>query len=115
MRDEYDQPNRRMRDVLGVEQTALDAPEDAQVGYIKQDLPWVRALDTVSWNDGDTAADTAADSTVVGVRGRVSPTDATVVGRFQNGAFSDGRRLGVLPPPRRPPPGRFRPASGGHR
>lgn len=50
MFDEYNRPNKTLRELLGVDITALVAPQDAQVGFIKQDLPFARAIDTVTWS-----------------------------------------------------------------
>lgn len=50
MFDEYHQPNKTLRELLGAEMTSLVAPEDTQVDFIKQDLPFARALDTVTWS-----------------------------------------------------------------
>ncbi len=49
MFDEYNQPNKALRDLLGVEQSALEAPADLQVGFIKQDLPFAKAIGEVAW------------------------------------------------------------------
>jgi len=50
MFDEYHQPNQTLRELLGVELTSLAEPADAQVAFIKQDLPFARALDAVTWS-----------------------------------------------------------------
>ncbi len=47
MFDELNQPNRILRELLGVDQTRLDAPEDRQLIWIKQDLPFAEPLDSV--------------------------------------------------------------------
>lgn len=50
MFDEYHQRNKTLRELLGAEMTALVEPADTQVGFMKQDLPFARALDTVTWS-----------------------------------------------------------------
>jgi hypothetical protein len=79
MFDEYHQPNKTLRELLGAEMTALVAPEDAQVGFIKQDLPFARALDTVTWS--------GQWLPVTGAIARLKPSqDATVEGTFLDGS-----------------------------
>lgn len=87
MFDEYNRPNAVLRELLGVEQAALEAPEDAQITWIKQDLPFVKAIDTVT---ASLAAETAngqnaaASMPVYCVRSRT-----TARGEVQ-GTFADG-------------------------
>ena len=50
MFDEYNQPNTAMRKLLGVEMTALVAPPEAGIGYIKEDVAFAKLLETVSWS-----------------------------------------------------------------
>ena len=50
MFDEYSQPNTAIRKLLGVEVTASIAPPEARIGYIKEDLPFAKPLETVSWS-----------------------------------------------------------------
>jgi hypothetical protein len=50
MFDEYNRPNKTLRELLGVEVTALVTPQDCEVGFIKQDLPFARAIETVTWS-----------------------------------------------------------------
>lgn len=47
MFDEYNQPNAVLRDLFGVSQTQLEQPEDSQVAFIKQDLPFAQPIATV--------------------------------------------------------------------
>lgn len=47
MFDEYNRPNVTLRGLLGVEQQELQAPKEAVVEYIKQDLPFAPALRAV--------------------------------------------------------------------
>lgn len=52
MFDEYNQPNKVLRELCGVEMASLAEPPDAQVGFIKQDLAFARPLDTVTCSGG---------------------------------------------------------------
>lgn len=54
MFDELNQPNKVLRELLGVEQTLLEEPE-LQIDFIKQDIAFVDPIDTVSWKHGDNA------------------------------------------------------------
>ncbi len=79
MFDEYDRPNRVMRELLGVDMTSLTAPDDAQVAFIKQDLPWVRPLGSVTWHQQKLP--------VFGAITLVKPSaDAAVEGLFADGS-----------------------------
>jgi len=44
MFDELNRPNKTLRSVLGVEQTKLEAPEHAQITWLKQDLPFANPI-----------------------------------------------------------------------
>jgi hypothetical protein len=54
MFDELDRPNQTVRELLGVEQTAIDAPQDSQVTWIKQDLPFTEPIQGVADLSGGT-------------------------------------------------------------
>ncbi len=80
MFDEYDRPNTVLRSLLGVQLQELVAPPDAQVGLIKQDLPFVPPLETATWKGnhlpvfGTLARSTAGpETTVEGVFSDGSP------------------------------------------
>jgi len=79
MFDEYNRPNNVLRELLGVEITALAAPEDSQVAFIKQDLPFARAIDTVTWR-GRWLPVTGAITKV-----KTGP-DVMIEGRFTDGS-----------------------------
>jgi len=79
MFDEYHQPNQTLRALLGAEMTALMEPADTQVSFIKQDLPFARALDTVTWS-GQWLPVTGAIA-----RLKAGP-EATVEGTFLDGS-----------------------------
>lgn len=79
MFDEYDQPNTILRSLLGIQWRELVAPEEGQVLFIKQDLPFVRSVESVSWAGGRLSA--------FGALGRISASrDATIEGVFSDGS-----------------------------
>jgi len=47
MFDEYNRPNAALRELMGVTDVMLESPEGAQVGYLKEDLPFKDAIDAV--------------------------------------------------------------------
>ena len=79
MFDEYHQPNKTLRGLLGAEMTALVAPDDARVNFGKQDLPFARAIDTVTWS-GQWLPVTGAIARLKAAAG------ATVEGTFLDGS-----------------------------
>ncbi len=46
--DENNQPNTILRDLIGVSETQWVAPKDRLIGFIKQDLPFVSPVETVT-------------------------------------------------------------------
>lgn len=48
MFDELNRPNKTLRAVLGVDQTKLVEPEDAQIIWLKQDLPFAKPISSFS-------------------------------------------------------------------
>jgi hypothetical protein len=80
MFDEQNQPNKALRELLRVEQTALSEPGQ-QIDYIKQDLAFAEPIDTVTWKRGD-----ATDSIpVLCVRSTIKPNEgAEVLATFSN-------------------------------
>ncbi|NQU12186.1 beta-galactosidase trimerization domain-containing protein [bacterium] len=81
MFDEYQQPNKVLRELLGVEQTGLVMTADQQVHFIKQDLRFVKPVGEV------TLAEPAAKFPVFGVVSQIKPAGgAKVRGTFANGA-----------------------------
>jgi hypothetical protein len=81
MFDEYNQPNKVLRELLGVEPAALEEI-GPQIDYIKQDIAFVEPIDTVSWKHGDKTE----TMPVIGVRSRVKLAG----GAEPLAAFSDG-------------------------
>jgi len=102
MFDELNRPNKTLRQLLGVEQTSLDAPQGAQVIWIKQDLPFVKPIQTVKVmlpvggavagvppsGDAESAdAATPKDTLpVFCVRSRIRATSGETVGSFSDGS-----------------------------
>ncbi len=79
MFDEYDRPNTVLRSLLGAQLRELVAPQENAVLFIKQDLPFVRPLETVTW--------AGARLPVFGAFGRGSAgSDATVEATFSDGS-----------------------------
>lgn len=78
MFDELNRTNETLRNLLGVEQTGLDAPDDVQLIWIKQDLPFTDAIDTVVNRSGTPAMP------VFGVRSRVDLAGAETEWTFQD-------------------------------
>jgi hypothetical protein len=81
MFDEFDLPNRVLRELLGVEQTELEEVKGEPVRFEKQDLPFARALTTLSWR----TAFWQGEMDVVGVRSRVNVKEAKVSQKFADG------------------------------
>ncbi|MHB9105970.1 MAG: beta-galactosidase trimerization domain-containing protein [Armatimonadota bacterium] len=85
MYDENNQPNTMLRGLLGVNETKFDAPAEALVGFVKQDLPFVQPLDEVTFPGRPAPLDTAIPA--YGAVSRVTAANgATVVGTFKDGS-----------------------------
>ncbi|MDX1946926.1 MAG: alpha-amylase family protein [Pirellulaceae bacterium] len=81
--DERNQPNKVLRELLGVEQIALDEPADRQIDYIKQDLAFSEPIDTVNWK----LDDETLPIPVVAVRSKVKvAADAQSLATFADGS-----------------------------
>src|SRR5262249_54284190 len=79
--DEVNRPNEGLRELLGVEEQALEEAEGPPVVFAKQDLPLARPLDTVAWR---TRVFGGAEAVlpVLGVRSRITVKGAQVQGKF---------------------------------
>ena len=77
MFDELNQPNTLLRNVLGVNPTALDTPENSQVGMVKQDLPFASPIDEI--------IGTSEPTPVFGARSRVKVNGAKAQLKFKSG------------------------------
>lgn len=82
MFDEFNEPNKTLRELMGVEFVGLDAPEDRVVLLEKQDLPFSQPIDRATWT---TPAGTGTLD-IVGVRSRVTAPAAGVTGKFSDGS-----------------------------
>ncbi|MCH8829464.1 MAG: beta-galactosidase trimerization domain-containing protein, partial [Planctomycetes bacterium] len=49
MFDEYNRPNKIMRGLMGVDQTRLEMPDNRQIRFIKQDLPFAKPIAQVEF------------------------------------------------------------------
>lgn len=76
MFDEFNQPNKVLRALLGVEPQALEEASEP-IRFAKQDLPFAKALDQVALDQADSAA-----LSVYGLRGKSTLAGATATGRF---------------------------------
>jgi len=77
MFDETNQPDTTLRKLMGVEQSALSAPAESKVAFIKQDLPFAKAIDEVALN--------GASFPIFGTVSQIK-SSGTVLGAFQNKA-----------------------------
>jgi len=82
MLDESNQPNTVLGDLLGVKQQSLLTPPDANVQFEKQDLPFAKPLETVTWNQGDKTYKLPVFAAV----SRVSLAGAELHGTFADGS-----------------------------
>lgn len=80
MFDEYNQPNKALRELLGVDQTEITKPTTEQVDFIKQDMRFVKPLGEVA------LAEPAAKFPVFGAVSKFKPAaDAKIGGTFADG------------------------------
>ncbi|MDA1053929.1 MAG: beta-galactosidase trimerization domain-containing protein [Planctomycetota bacterium] len=102
MYDELNRPNTTLREVLGVEEVSLDVPENHQITWIKQDLPFAEPIASVS----DPRENGAKDLPVFAVRSRIRLAGASSLLTFGDGSpavaehkFGNGRvtYCGFLP------------------
>jgi len=80
MFDEFNRPNEVMRELLGVEQTALE--EKGEMKFIKQDMPFAEPMDTVTWLEPTGAV----QMPVIAARGSIEARGADVQGTFSDGS-----------------------------
>jgi len=101
MFDELNRPNKALPQLLGIEQASLDAPQGAQIIWIKQDLPFVKPIETakVTAPAPDAGADLLpsgdAESAQAGIRAAALPVFCVrsrirATGGRTVGSFSDG-------------------------
>lgn len=79
MFDEYNRPNTMMRELLGVELAAWDAPKSAEVYFMKDDLAFAPPVETVTIGQTKFSA--------FGAVSRIKPTQPVqVIGTFADGS-----------------------------
>jgi hypothetical protein len=92
MYDELNQPNAVLRELLGIEPTGLDEPDDSRVIMAKQDLPFARVIDRASVVPdrltlvSPQASWPQAETPVIGVRSRFQTRDAQLIYAFADGS-----------------------------
>ncbi|MEI8242821.1 MAG: beta-galactosidase trimerization domain-containing protein [bacterium] len=82
MFDEYNRPNTVLRELFGVEQTVLDAPAGAQVGFLKEDLPFKGSIDTAALKSNGQECKLP----VLGIRSRIVLKGAEALGALGDGS-----------------------------
>jgi len=82
MFDEYNQSNEILRNVLGVLQKSLVIPESEQVYFIKQDLPFVKPIETARWKQDEKEF----SAPVFGARCLAVPAGGEIIGTFSDGS-----------------------------
>lgn len=91
MFDELNRPNTTLRTLFGINQKSLEAPEDKQLIWLKQDLPFVEPIATVELP----AESSARKVPVFGVRSRIQVTEGEVLAKFaDNTPALTNRRAG---------------------
>jgi hypothetical protein len=80
MLDEFNQPNAVLRELLGADQQALEHDFGEPIRLEKQDLPFARPMDTVTFKP----TGSPATMPVFGVRSRIAAKTADVLGTFQD-------------------------------
>jgi hypothetical protein len=84
MLDEFNGPNTTLRELLGLEQTGLDAAEGANLLFEKQDLPFSKEIDTVT---GTFAPwEKATSMPVVAARSHIRLSGAEMKATFADGS-----------------------------
>ncbi len=81
MFDEFNQPNKILREVLGVEQERLEEAKEPPVRFEKQDLPFAKQMETVTWGIGHTGG---LSLPVFCAVSRIKATSAKVLGTFKD-------------------------------
>jgi hypothetical protein len=98
MFDEFNKPNTILREVMGVvPKTPEQDPEAQPIQFVKQDLPWVEPLDTVTWRgtgstDATSAGDAVRQMPVVGIKRRFQSQGAEVLATYADGSPAVSRK-----------------------
>jgi hypothetical protein len=82
MFNEFDEPNRVLRELLGVEPSGIDAPSTSRVVVDKRDLPFAEVFETVTWQ----GLARPMVIPVVGARSRFVAKGSRVTGVFADGS-----------------------------
>lgn len=92
MKNEFNQPNEVMENLLGVKQSALDVEASLPIVFEKQDLPFAKPLDTVTTptalppNTSAGAQVAAVTFPIFGSKSKVTVTSAAAYGKFADGS-----------------------------
>lgn len=79
MFDELNRPNTILRELMGAQQTSLDEPEDRQITWLKQHLPFATPMDVVNVPGGQLLP-------VIGVRSHIRVKGGESLSQFQDGS-----------------------------
>lgn len=81
MYDEYNQPNKILQELFGVNHTAFNVGGNIPIVFEKQDLPFAESIETVTWKSP------AGEQTipVYGMKSIFTPADGEVVATFKDG------------------------------
>lgn len=94
--DEYDRPNKALREIMGVEPVQIKAPEAAHIGFIKEHLPFAQPVDTIVWrpaiSEGKDSAEARLEAYGLTVRIKTPGKDSEIVGLFADGSPAIVRR-----------------------
>jgi hypothetical protein len=94
--DEYNRPNRTLRELMGIEPTGINAPDEDRIGFIKEDLPFAQPVDTIVWRqateEGSEPVETRMAAYGLTVRLRTVAADVAVAGTFADGSPAIVRR-----------------------
>ena len=90
MRDEFDEPNKVMRELMGVEETSLRVPASNGIQFEKQDLPFASPVDVITSTPSGPQEQRIE---VFGAISRVKPASGvSVAARFADGSPALTRR-----------------------
>lgn len=79
--DEFHQPNHDLRRLLGVRPQFQETPRADNIVFEKQDLPYAKPIDTVTWSNRDESVRIP----VIAARDVCAAREAEVVGRYGKG------------------------------
>ncbi|HKB34838.1 MAG TPA: beta-galactosidase trimerization domain-containing protein, partial [Gemmataceae bacterium] len=82
MFDEFNEPNKVLRELLGVAPLAVTESQTAVVRREKEDLPFAKSIDVVGLKNGEKQEPLM----VFGLRTRIVPKDAKILAKFADGS-----------------------------